>query len=67
MSEDLIPLEMAEGVANLIRVVCSQENGYRYITHMNIGDYNYKIIISLQDIDPVKEAKIATITIKRND
>lgn len=62
-----IPVEIAEGVAYLIRNICNQENGYRFITHMAIGDYNYKIVISLQDVDPVKEAKVASIIIKRED
>ena len=62
-----IPKEIADGVAEIIRTVCNQENGYRFITFMTIGDLNYKVTISLQDVDPVKEAKVATITIKRED
>lgn len=62
-----IPPEVAEGVAQLIRNVCKEENGYFFSTIMTIGELNYKITISLRDIDPVKEAKVATITIKRED
>jgi hypothetical protein len=62
-----IPQEIAEGVAEIIRQVCNQENGYQFITFMTIGDYYYKITITLDDVDPQKEAKIATITIKREE
>lgn len=62
-----IPPDVANGVAELIRNLCNKENGYNYVTHMTIGDYNYKITMTLQDVDPVKEARIASIIIKRMD
>lgn len=67
MSDNPISPEVAEGVAYLIRNVCNQENNYFFATIMTIGELNYKITISLRDVDPVKEAKVATITIKRED
>ncbi len=65
MSE--IPAYITEGIANLIRNLCSQENDYTYRTWMTIGEYNYKVTIALQDVDQVKEAKVASILIKRED
>lgn len=63
----VIPTEVAEGVANLIRYCCTRENNFRYFTNMTIGEFNYKISIMLEDVDEVKEARISTITIKRED
>ena len=62
-----IPQEVAEGVAMLVRNLCTQENDYKFFTNMQIGDYLYKVSISLQDIDPVKEAKYIHIILRRED
>jgi hypothetical protein len=62
-----IPQEIMEGVANIIRALCNKENEYKFYTRATIGEYNYKIKIELQEVDEVKEAKIASIIIIREE
>jgi hypothetical protein len=62
-----LPPQVLEGVADLIRNVCTKENNYTYYEFVQIGDLNYKVFIKLQDVDAEKEAKAVFITIKRED
>jgi len=62
-----IPDEVLEGVAGLIRMVCTKDNKYCYYANKNIGGLNYKIAIKLNEIDEEKEAKYITITLRRED
>jgi hypothetical protein len=62
-----LPKEVLEGVANIIRQICTQENGYTFISHQTIGPLNYKIVVKLDDVDPTKEAKKITIVLTRED
>jgi hypothetical protein len=67
MSEVDIPEQIAQGLTQLIRMTCNSNNNYLWCSKITIGDYNYKITITLQDVDPVKEARISTIIIVRED
>jgi hypothetical protein len=67
MSEVEIPEQIAQGLAQLIRMTCNANNGYLWHSTITMGDYNYKITITLQDVDPVKEARISSIIIIRED
>jgi hypothetical protein len=62
-----LPTQLLEGVAELIRNVCNKDNNYTYIEFTSIGNFNYKVTISLQDVDDNKEAKITSIIVKRED
>ena len=62
-----LPAQLLEGVAQLIRDVCNEENNYSYIEFVTIGEYNYKVTIKLQEVDEQKEAKVTSIIVKRED
>jgi len=62
-----LPAQLLEGVAELIRNVCNEDNNYTYIEFATIGEYNYKVTIKLHDVDEHKEARITSITVKRED
>jgi hypothetical protein len=62
-----LPPQVLEGVAQLIRETCNEENNYTYYEMVTIGDNNYKLSIKLYDVDDNKEARITTITVKRED
>jgi hypothetical protein len=62
-----LPSQLLEGVAQLVRECCNEQNNYTHYEMVTIGEFNYKVCIKLYDVDDEKDAKITSITVKRED